>query len=131
MWNHTFVVILGILIGFTFLAPAQSMGVFQADIVWQLVVISSEPACSTYHYYMVEKYNEISQEYLNLYQVDHGNYKPECYTDVEFTKEYQKPLDLDLNINFNIKIISLSANLLFFFLFLHLIRRTFWALSFY
>ncbi len=98
MWNQAFIIIIGILISFTFLTPSQSIGASQAEITWQLVVISSEPACSTYHYYMVQKYNEISQEYLNLYKIAHGNYQPECYTDIEFAKEYQKPSDLDLLI---------------------------------
>ena len=87
-----------VLIGLVFLSPSQSMGVIQEDVTWQLVVISSEPACSGYHHYMVQKYNDISQEFLNLYKIDHGNYQPECYTDVEFAKEYQKPSDLDLLI---------------------------------
>ena len=87
-----------VLIGLVFLSPSQSMGVIQAEVTWQLVVISSEPACSGYHHYMVQKYNDISQEFLNLYKIDHGNYQPECYTDIEFAKEYQKPSDLDLLI---------------------------------
>jgi len=98
VWNKVFIIIIGILVSFAFLAPSQSMGIVQDEVTWQLVVISSEPACSGYHYYMVEKYNEISQEYLNLYKIDHENYQPECYTELEFTKEYQKPLDLDLLI---------------------------------
>lgn len=98
MHVRTVIPILGILIGLVFLSPSQSMGVIQAEVNWQLVVISSEPACSGYHHYMVQKYTAISQEYLNLYKIDHGNYKPECYTDIEFTKEYQKPSDLDLLI---------------------------------
>ena len=96
--NQVLAVTIAVLLSFTFLAPSQSQGIIKADITWQLVVISSDNACSGYHHYMVEKYNEIAQEYLNLYMLDHGNYKPQCYTDDEFSKDYQKPIDLDLLI---------------------------------
>jgi len=98
MQIRTLIPILGIILGLAFLSPTQSMGVIQAEVTWQLVVISSEPVCTVSHYQMLEKYNDISQEYLNLYKIDHGNYQPECYPDIEFTKEYQKPSDLDLLI---------------------------------
>ncbi len=68
------------------------------EATWQLVVISSEPACSGYHYYMVEKYNEIVVEYLDLYKLFHGSYQPACFTEDDFIEEYTKPYDLDLLI---------------------------------
>ena len=68
------------------------------EATWQLVVISSEPACSGYHYYMVEKYNEIVVEYLDLYKLFHGSYQPACFTEDDFIEEYTKPHDLDLLI---------------------------------
>lgn len=78
--------------------PSQSFAYTQDEVTWQLVVISSEPACSGYHYYMVEKYNDITREYLNLYKLFHGSYQPECYTEDEFIEQYSKPYDLDLLI---------------------------------
>jgi tetratricopeptide (TPR) repeat protein len=78
--------------------PGQSLAYTQSGVTWQLVVVSSEPACSGYHYTMVQKYNEITQKYLDLYKLDHNNYQPECFTEKDFTEEYEKPFDLDLII---------------------------------
>ena len=47
---------------------------------------------------MVQKYNEITQKYLDLYKLDHINYQPECFTEKNFVEEYKKPYDLDLII---------------------------------
>jgi len=93
-----FVIFFGILLGLIANPLPQSFAYTQEEATWQLVVISSEPACSGYHYYMVEKYNEITQEYLNLYKLFHGSYQPECYTEDDFIEEYTRPYDLDLLI---------------------------------
>ena len=93
-----FVIFFGILLGLIAIPPPQSFAYTQEEATWQLVVISSEPACSGYHYYMVEKYNEITQEYLDLYKLFHGSYQPECYTEDDFIEEYTRPYDLDLLI---------------------------------
>ena len=83
---------------FTLFAQSQSFAYSQEEATWQLVVISSDPACSGYHHYMVEKYHEITREYLDLYQLFHGSYQPQCFTEDEFFEEYSKPYDLDLLI---------------------------------
>ena len=93
-----FVIFFGILLGLIAIPPPQSFAYTQEEATWQLVVISSEPACSGYHYYMVEKYNEITREYLDLYKLFHGSYQPECYTEDDFIEEYTRPYDLDLLI---------------------------------
>ena len=98
MWNSSFVVILVTLLSLTIIFPEQSLSATQSGVTWQLVVVSSEPACSGYHYTMVQKYNEITQKYLDLYKLDHDNYQPECYTEKDFAEEYEKPYDLDLVI---------------------------------
>ena len=98
MWNNSFVLVLVILLSLTIILPSQSFASIQSEVTWQLVVISSEPACSGYHYTMVQKYNEISQKYLDLYKLDHTNYQPECFTEENFAKKYEKPYDLDLII---------------------------------
>jgi hypothetical protein len=85
-------------LGLTIILSNQSFVNAQSSVTWQLVVISSEPACSGYHYTMVQKYNEISQKYLDLYKLNHNNYQPECFTEKDFTEEYEKPFDLDLII---------------------------------
>jgi len=91
-------VFFGILLSLMAIPQSPSFAYTPEEATWQLVVISSEPACSGYHYYMVEKYNEITQEYLNLYKLFHGSYQPECYTEEDFIEEYTKPYDLDLLI---------------------------------
>lgn len=98
MWNSVFVLILGILLSLSILSPSQSLAFHQSGITWQLIVISSEPACSGYHHYMVEKYNEITEKYLDLYELKYSQYEPECHTKTSFAKEYEKPSDLDLLI---------------------------------
>jgi len=96
--NSIFVLILGILASLSILTPGQSLASEQSGVTWQLIVISSEPACSGYHYYMVQKYNEIAEKYLDLYGLKNSQYEPECYTESSFAKEYEKPSDLDLLI---------------------------------
>ena len=98
MRNSVIVVFFGILLGLIAISLPQSFSYTQEEVTWQLVVISSEPACSGYHYYMVEKYNEITREYLDLYKLFHGSYQPECFTEDDFIEEYSKPYDLDLLI---------------------------------
>jgi tetratricopeptide (TPR) repeat protein len=92
------VLILVILLSLTIIYPDQTLLAKQSGVTWQLVVVSSEPACSGYHYTMVQKYNEITQKYLDLYKINHNNYQPECFTERDFTEEYEKPYDLDLII---------------------------------
>jgi len=96
--NNIIVVFFGILLGLIAIPLPHSFAYIQEEATWQLVVITSEPACSGYNYYMVEKYNEITQEYLDLYKLFHGSYQPECYTEDDFIEEYNKPYDLDLLI---------------------------------
>ena len=98
MWNSVIIVFLGILLCIFVIPQPPTFAYVQEEATWQLVVISSEPACSGYHYYMVEKYNEITSEYLDLYKLFHGSYEPECFTEDDFIEEYTKPYDLDLLI---------------------------------
>lgn len=98
MWNSVWILILGILVSLTIFSPELSLASHQSGVTWQLVVISSEPACSGYHHYMVEKYNEITEKYFELYGLKNSQYEPECYTEIRFADEYEKPTDLDLLI---------------------------------
>jgi len=98
VWNSVIVAFFGILLGLIAIPLPTSFAYTQDEATWQLVVISSEPACSGYHYYLVEKYNEITREYLDLYKLFHGSYQPECFTEDDFIEEYSKPYDLDLLI---------------------------------
>ncbi|HXV66080.1 MAG TPA: tetratricopeptide repeat protein [Nitrosopumilaceae archaeon] len=98
MWNSVFVLIIGVILSLAVFSPSPSLAAHQSGVTWQLVVISSEPACSGYHHYMVEKYHDITEKYLDLYELKDSQYKPECYTEKSFTKEFEKPSDLDLLI---------------------------------
>jgi len=67
------------------------------EIIWQLVLVSSYPACSNYHYQIMNKYDEITEKYLDLYQLENYQYKPTCMTELKYA-EYESPDDLDLLI---------------------------------
>jgi len=77
--------------------PTSSFAIHNSEsMTWQLVMISSYPACSGYHYQMMEKYNDITENYLKLYQMPNTSYKPTCMIEKEF--KYNAPKDLDLLI---------------------------------
>ena len=44
------------------------------DLKWQLVFISSAPACSNYDYQMTDLYDEITEKYLDLYELNNSKY---------------------------------------------------------
>ena len=78
---------------------APSYAVHQSDkLTWQLVMISSYPACSNYHYQMTERYNEITKSYFELYQLENTNYKPQCMIEKKYNTEFEPSADLDLLI---------------------------------
>ena len=66
------------------------------DLKWQLVYISSHPACSNYDYQMMSTYFGITTKYLDLYELQNSNYDPLCIPDEKYKEEYQSPTDLDL-----------------------------------
>jgi len=68
------------------------------ELKWQLVFISSHPACSNYHYQMTSIYNDITLKYLDLYQVEQSSYDPLCIPEKKYFSDYQSPHDLDLII---------------------------------
>jgi tetratricopeptide (TPR) repeat protein len=96
VWNRTLGFILGLFLVLLISVPNFSYGENISKITWQLIVISSAPACSTYHYYMVEKFTEITQKYLDLYKLEHTSYQPACMTSGQYYTKYEKPRDLDL-----------------------------------
>lgn len=80
-------------------SAVPSYAVHQSDkLTWQLVMISSYPACSNYHYQMTERYNEITQSYFGLYQLENTNFKPICMTEKKYNTEFEPSADLDLLI---------------------------------
>jgi len=68
------------------------------DLKWQVVFISSNPGCGNYEYNMMNLYNDITANYLDLYDLNNLEYDPLCMSDKKYQSEYETPLDLDLII---------------------------------
>ncbi len=66
------------------------------DLKWQLVVLTSNSACSNYDYQIMNKYTEISENYLELYKVENSKYSPLCFSEKKYLSDYETPSDLDL-----------------------------------
>jgi len=66
------------------------------EMKWQVVVISSYPACGNSHYQMMVKFDEIIEKYLNLYNLENSKYEPTCFPDSKYMSDYISPADLDL-----------------------------------
>jgi len=80
------------------LVPTNSFAIHNSEnVTWQLVMVSSYPACSNYHYQMMNKYSDIAGRYLDLYQTPNTSYKPTCVIE-EKLAGYLAPDDLDLLI---------------------------------
>jgi len=98
-WTRATFCILGFVAVFGLFTPIDSFAIHKSDsITWQLVVISSYPACSGYHYQMTVKYNDVTEKYFELYQQENTNYKPVCMTEEKFATEFESPDDIDLLI---------------------------------
>lgn len=77
----------------------QSFAIHQSDkLTWQLVMLSSYPACSNYHYQMTERYNELTKSYLELYQLENTGHKPVCMTEKKYNSEFEPSEETDLLI---------------------------------
>ncbi len=82
-----------------FVNPSQSYAIHHSEnLIWQVVMISSNPACSNYHYQMAEKYTELTEGYFELYELEDDHYQVECLTESNFSWKYERPHDLDLLI---------------------------------
>jgi len=68
------------------------------DIKWQMVFISSDSGCGNYDYHMLATYNDITEKYLDLYEINNSKYDPLCMYDKKYQSEYEAPQDLDLII---------------------------------
>ena len=68
------------------------------ELRWKMVFISSDSACSNYHYQMMHTYYDVANEYLTLYNVAHDSYDPLCITEEKYYAEYDNPDDLSLII---------------------------------
>jgi len=68
------------------------------EFTWQLVVLSSAPACSNYHYQILNKYDEITEKYFELYQFANEKHEPKCFPITHYLDFYSSPDDLDMLI---------------------------------
>jgi len=68
------------------------------ELKWQMVFISSTPACSNYHYQMMYTYYDVALQYLKLYELENISYDPLCITEKKYLSNYDNPSDLDLLI---------------------------------
>jgi hypothetical protein len=67
------------------------------DVKWQLVFISSK-GCSLHNYQMLTQYDEITEKYLERYELNSAKYNPICLPESEYVSDYEPPHDLDLVI---------------------------------
>jgi len=92
LFTVSMIAILGLVV------PTNSFAIHNSEnITWQVVMVSSYPACSGYHYQMMEKYSDVTERYFDLYQTPNTNYKPTCVIE-EKLAGYLAPDDLDLLI---------------------------------
>ena len=95
-WWITLVTLIAVLGLF---APTNVFAIHNSDdITWQLIMISSYPACSGYHYQMTARYSDVTEKYFALYQIPNSSHKPDCMTEQKYADEYEAPDDLDLLI---------------------------------
>ncbi len=90
------------LVGLLALSPSlanQASATHLSDeFTWQLVVLSSTPACSNYHYQILNKYDVITEKYFELYQFENSKYDPLCFPITDYLDFYSSPEDLDMLI---------------------------------
>jgi hypothetical protein len=68
------------------------------ELKWNTIFITDSPACSNYDYQMLNKYSEITSEYLKVYNITNSAYISECFSYEKFLNQYRGPSDLDLVI---------------------------------
>lgn len=88
-----------------FMIPASTITIHDAfathlsdQFTWQLVVLSSTPSCSNYHYQILNKYDVITEKYFELYEFANQKYEPECFPITDYLDFYSAPDDLDMII---------------------------------
>jgi hypothetical protein len=87
-------------ISIVFLMPFISNEAFanhmSEKMKWQVVFISSHPACSNYHYQMMNRFHAMSGAYLNEYGIENESYPPICLPIEKYPQNYEQHYDLDL-----------------------------------
>ena len=91
-------IIVGLLIITSLITPINSYAIHKSEkLSWQMVFLSSYPACSNYQYQILNKYDVIAEEYMNTYNLENSKYKPNCIAETKYSN-YKTPDDLDLLI---------------------------------
>jgi len=67
------------------------------EMRWQLIFISSQ-GCSLFNYEKMNQYHEITENYLEMYELEASKYDPTCMPESEYLSEFIPPHDLDLII---------------------------------
>ena len=62
---------------------------------WQVVFISSQPACSNYHYQMMNRFHAMSGAYLNEYGIENESYPPTCLSSEKYPENYEQHEDVE------------------------------------
>lgn len=97
-WRKYTLAYIGIIAVLGLLVPLNANAIHQSEeMTWQLIMISSYPACSNYHYQMTDKYHDLTLRYFEAYQFENTSYKPACMTEKKYS-EYEIPEDVDLVI---------------------------------
>jgi len=65
------------------------------EMKWQLLFISSQ-GCSLHNYEKMNQYHEITENYLEMYELEASKYAPTCMPESEYLSEFIPPHDLDL-----------------------------------
>lgn len=88
-----------ITLGVSIFLAQDAFAIHESDeMTWQLIMISSYPACSNYHYQMTQKYFAVTTEYFLQYQFNNTSLRPLCLTEEKFESEYKAGQDVDLLI---------------------------------
>lgn len=68
------------------------------EITWKVVVVSNYPACSNYHYQIMNKYHEITEKYFGLYEMPNSPQTPSCYSIENYEDKFTPDQELDFLI---------------------------------
>lgn len=88
-------IVIGLII-ISIIVPIPTYGIHKSEkLSWQMVFLSSYPACSNYQYQILNKYDIIAEKYMDMYKLENSKYKPICIADIKYSN-YVAPDDLDL-----------------------------------
>lgn len=78
------------------LVLTPSYGLNQSDqVTWKLIFLSADHGCGPYHYQMMNKYDEITAKYFELYKFPNSGSTPICMPGSQYS-QYKVPSGIDL-----------------------------------